>query len=69
MIKSILNVFRLRRETKDNIKRAESEREKIKGVVAEIVRTLNGEDRWFIRVCDSLDDERPNCVCGKEHGR
>jgi len=57
MIKSIFGFLRLVKETKKTITDAERERENIKKTTEALVNTLNGEDRWFLRLCDNKKDD------------
>ena len=59
-IKAKLHTARAREVIKD----VRIKRDDIKNNIHEIKTTLNGEDRWFLKLCDSKDPEEKECPPG-----
>ncbi len=48
-------------EVRNSIAHADLKRNHIRKAVEDIKTTLNGEDRWFLKVCDAFDPEEKEC--------
>ena len=57
MIRSFFNIFGLKKQIRATIHDAKQAHVEIKRTVSELVSTLNGEDRWFLKLCDKNEDD------------
>jgi hypothetical protein len=48
-------------DVKHSIAYSDLKRNHIRKAVDDIKTSLNGEDRWFLKVCDSFDPEEKEC--------
>lgn len=59
MKRLIIRILNL--DVKEAIRNSDIERKNIAKRIQQVRETLDGEDRWFIKVCDSDDPNEKNC--------